>query len=101
MPAMARDSSSRHSMTPEQPQPQPPLQRSPLATLKVSLASLLCLATVSYVDYATGYEFLFFVFYFIPVGVCGWYMGRLATLNMALFSGVSWFFVDLFSDHHY
>jgi hypothetical protein len=51
--------------------------------LKVSLVSLLCLATVSYVDYITGYEFLFFVFYFIPVGICEWYMGRLGTLSMA------------------
>src|ERR1039457_3166630 len=88
MPAIAGDSSSRHSKTPAQPQPQPPRQRFPLATLKVSLVSLLCLATVSYVDYATGYEFLFFVFYFIPVGICGWYMGRLGTLSMAALSGV-------------
>ena len=39
----------------------PPLRREERikdATLKVTLASLLCLATVSYVDYATGYEFL-------------------------------------------
>jgi hypothetical protein len=69
--------------------------------LKVSLASLLCLATVSYVDYATGYEFLFFVFYFIPVGVCGWYTGRLGTLSMAALSGACWFLVDVLSDHHY
>jgi len=69
--------------------------------LKVSLVSLLCLATVSYVDYVTGYEFLFFVFYFIPVGVCGWYLGRLATLNLALLSGACWFLVDVLSDHHY
>jgi hypothetical protein len=69
--------------------------------LKISLASLLCLATVSYVDYVTGYEFLFFVFYFIPVGVCGWYLGRFVTLSMALLSGASWFVVDVLSDHHY
>jgi hypothetical protein len=84
-------------MTPAQPHP----QRFPLRTLKVSLASLLCLATVSYVDYATGYEFLFFVFYFIPVGLCGWYLGRLATLNLAVLSAVCWFLVDVLSDHHY
>jgi K+-sensing histidine kinase KdpD len=88
-------------MTPAQPHPQPPPQRSPLRTLKVSLVSLLCLATVSYVDYVTGYEFLFFVFYFIPVAVCGWYLGRLATLSMAVLSGACWFLVDVLSDHHY
>ncbi len=68
---------------------------------KVGLASLLCLATVSYVDYVTGYESLFFVFYFIPVGMCGWYLGWLVTLNMALLSGASWFVVDLLSRHYY
>jgi hypothetical protein len=73
----------------------------PLHTLKVSLVCLLCLAAVSYVDYATGYEFLFFVFYFIPLGACGWYLGRLATLNLAVLSGVCWFLVDVLSDHHY
>jgi K+-sensing histidine kinase KdpD len=88
-------------MTPAQPHPQPPPQRSPLRTLKVSLVSLLCLATVSYVDYVTGYEFLFFVFYFIPVAVCGWYLGRLATLSMAVLSGACWFLVDVLSEHHY
>jgi hypothetical protein len=92
---------NRLSMTPAQPDPQPPPQRFPLRTLKVSLVSLLCLAMVSYVDYVTGYEFLFFVFYFIPVGVCGWYLGRLATLNLALLSGACWFLVDVLSDHHY
>jgi len=70
-------------VTLDRPHPQTPPQRSPLYTLKVSLVSLLCLATVSYVDYITGYEFLFFVFYFIPVGICEWYMGRLGTLSMA------------------
>jgi K+-sensing histidine kinase KdpD len=69
--------------------------------LKIGLASLVSLAAVSYVDYATGYEFLFFVFYFIPVGVCGWYLGRRATLAIALLSGASWFLVDVLSEHHY
>ena len=73
----------------------------PLHTLKVSLVSLLCLAAVSYVDYVTGYEFLFFVFYFIPVGVCGWYLGRFGTLSIAFLSGACWFLVDALSGQHY
>jgi len=69
--------------------------------LKIGLASLLSLAAVSYIDYVTGYESLFFVFYFIPVGLCGWYLGRFVALTMALLSGASWFVVDVLSDHHY
>jgi K+-sensing histidine kinase KdpD len=76
-------------------------QLSTLHRVKIILVCLLCLGAVSYVDYATGYEFLFFVFYFIPVGVCGWHMGRLATISMAVLSGASWFLVDVLSDHHY
>lgn len=68
---------------------------------KVVVASLLTLAAVSYIDLVTGYEFLFFVFYFVPVGLCGWYLSRAATLAMASLSAASWFFIDIASRHHY
>ena len=85
-------SNSNPAAPPPIPKPHP---------VKVALVSLLTLATVSYVDYVTGYELLFFVFYFIPVALCAWHLGRLATLGMALVSGVAWFCVDLLSAHHY
>jgi K+-sensing histidine kinase KdpD len=88
-------------MTAAQTQQASPAQPAEHDPAKVVLVSVLTLATVSYVDYVTGYELLFFVFYFIPVGLCGWYLGRVATVSMALLSGVSWFFVDLLSEHHY
>jgi K+-sensing histidine kinase KdpD len=69
--------------------------------LKVILASLANLLVVSYIHYLTGYQFLFFVFYFIPVALCGWYLGRLSVLCMAVLTGVSWCFVDILSNHHY
>ena len=69
--------------------------------LMVILASILTLTLVSYIDYLTGYELLFFVFYFVPVGLCAWHLGRLATLSMAALSGAGWFAVDLLSAHRY
>ena len=69
--------------------------------LKVILASLASLGLVSYVDYITGYELLFFIFYFVPVGLCAWYLGRFAVLCLAVTSGIAWFSVDLLSEHHY
>ncbi len=69
--------------------------------LKVVLASLANLLVVSYIHYVTGYNFLFFVFYFIPVALCGWYLGRLAVLCTALLTGASWCFVDILSNHIY
>ena len=81
-----------------QASPAQPVESHPV---KIALVSLLTLATVSYVDYKTGYELLFFVFYFIPVGLCGWYLAWGATFGMALLSGISWFLVDMLSEHYY
>jgi K+-sensing histidine kinase KdpD len=69
--------------------------------LKVICASLASLISLSYIDYLTGYQFLLFVFYFVPVAMCGWYLGRYAVVCMAILSGVSWCFVDILSNHQY
>ena len=70
-------------------------------SLKVLVASLANLLVVSYIHYLTGYQFLFFVFYFIPVALCGWYLGRRSVLSMAILTGFSWCFVDILSHHEY
>src|SRR5438105_15802914 len=69
--------------------------------VKVILASLANLLVLSYIVYLSGYHFMFFVFFFIPVSLCGWYLGRSAVVCMAILSGVSWCFVDILSDHQY
>ncbi|PWU17483.1 MAG: hypothetical protein C5B50_11335 [Verrucomicrobia bacterium] len=69
--------------------------------IKVLLASIANLFVVSYIHYLTGYEFLFFVFYFVPVSLCGWYLGRGAVLFMSILTGVSWCIVDILSNHQY
>jgi K+-sensing histidine kinase KdpD len=68
---------------------------------KVICASLASLISLSYIDYLTGYQFLFFVFYFAPVALCGWYMGRPTVVGMAILSGFTWCFVDILSHHNY
>ncbi len=69
--------------------------------LKVILASFVNLLAVSYIDYLTGYQFIFFVLYFIPVSLCGWYLGPLSVLCFSILSGVSWCFIDILSNHQY
>ena len=69
--------------------------------LKVILASLANLLVLSYIVYVAGYHFLFFIFFFIPVSLCGWYLGRLSVVCMAILSGITWCVVDILSDHHY
>ena len=68
---------------------------------KVICASVTSLISLSYIDYLTGYQILLFVFYFAPVALCGWYLGRLAVVVMAILSGISWCFVDILSNHQY
>lgn len=72
-----------------------------IETLKPVILSLGALLLVSYIDCATSDQFLFFVFYFIPVALCAWYVGRPAGLGMALLSGLAWWFADRLSGHHY
>jgi len=69
--------------------------------LKVVLATAASLALVGYIDVVTGYELRVFAFYFIPVSLCAWYLGRFSVLCTATISAVCWFFADLLSDHHY
>jgi K+-sensing histidine kinase KdpD len=69
--------------------------------VKVILASLANLLVLSYIVYLSGYNSLFFVFFFIPVSLCGWYLGRVSVVCMAILSGMSWCFVDILSEHQY
>jgi K+-sensing histidine kinase KdpD len=69
--------------------------------LKVILACLANLLVLSYIVYLAGYDFLFFVFFFIPVSLCGWYLGRLSVVCMAILTGVAWCVVDILSNHQY
>ena len=34
------------------------------------------LAAITWIDYVTGYEFGFFIFYFVPVALAAWYGSR-------------------------
>jgi hypothetical protein len=69
--------------------------------IKVILASLANLLVLSYIVYLAGYHFLFFVFFFIPVSLCGWYLGRVPVVCMAILTGLAWCVVDILSDHQY
>ena len=45
---------------------------------------LLLLLLVGWVDYLTGYELGFFVFYTVPIGLAAWYLGRWPGIGLAL-----------------
>ena len=66
------------------------------------LCGIACvLALIGWVDYITGYELQFFLFYFVPVALAAWYTGRTLSVVVALVSAATWFYVDLLSGHPY
>jgi K+-sensing histidine kinase KdpD len=67
----------------------------------VKLASLAVLLLIGWLDYATGYEFGFFIFYFIPVAISAWYCGRLAGIEIAVGSAFVWYMSDKYTHHPY
>jgi K+-sensing histidine kinase KdpD len=56
---------------------------------------------VGFIDYLSGYEFNFFVFYFIPVSLAAWYLGMLPSVIVSLFSVTIWYLADYYSGHRY
>jgi K+-sensing histidine kinase KdpD len=56
---------------------------------------------IGYVDYITGYEFNFFVFYFVPVGIAAWNLGTVPAVVTSLVSVTIWYLADYFSGHRY
>jgi len=76
-------------------------QRNKYLRQKALVASAASLAVVTYVDYATGYEIRVYAFYFIPICLCAWYLGRVSVLGFSVIGAVCWFYADLFSGHSY
>jgi hypothetical protein len=62
---------------------------------------LVLLGLLGYLDYITGYEMSFFVFYSVPVGVAAWWMGRWPAIALALAATVTWLLADAFSGAKY
>lgn len=67
----------------------------------IRIASMLMLALISWLDYITGYEFGFFIFYFIPVAIAAWYGGRLPGIVNAVMCAICWYISDFYSYHPY
>jgi hypothetical protein len=62
---------------------------------------VLLVAVMGYVDYVTGYELSFSLFYLIPVCLVAWYSGRRLGLVISMLSAVAWPMADVASGHTY
>jgi len=67
----------------------------------VRVTSLSVLLLIGWLDYITGYEFGFFIFYFIPVAIAAWYCGRNDGIWIAIASAICWYLSDRFTHHPY
>lgn len=59
------------------------------------------LVLVAAVDYATGEELSFFVFYFIPVSFAAWTLGLKSGVASAILATAGWLGVESISGHQY
>lgn len=53
-----------------------------------------CVATIGVIDYVTGPEIAFSLFYLIPIVTSAWIYGRNASIAVALAAAISWFVAD-------
>lgn len=67
----------------------------------IYLACLAMLGLLGWVDYATGYELGFFVFYSAPVGIAAWNLGRWPAVGMSLVASLAWALADSYSGAKY
>jgi hypothetical protein len=77
----------------------PELAARPLVRVIAGASALLALIT--WIDYATGYEFGLFVFYFIPVSLAAWYAGRGWGIAFGVAGAICWYLSDRLAGHPY
>jgi signal transduction histidine kinase len=65
------------------------------------VAGLLILVVIGIVDYLTGFEILFSVFYLLEVGLATWFVGRGFGSLMSVLSVVVWIGGDMAAGAHY
>jgi hypothetical protein len=67
----------------------------------VIVAGFVLLLVIGWLDYLTGYEFGFFIFYSIPVGLLAWYVGRGPGIAISFASAITWLIADLYAGQKY
>lgn len=65
------------------------------------LGIVLVIFFLGWIDWQTGYELNFFVFYFIPVIIAAWFYGMKQTIVTSIICACIWFVADTLSGHNY
>ncbi len=68
---------------------------------QITLVSLVLVAVLAVIDYFTGYEMSFSIFYLVPTAFATWYGGLRRGIFLATVSATVWFLVDRLDGHLY
>jgi signal transduction histidine kinase len=63
--------------------------------LPLTALAALAIGGIWLVDISTGPEYGFAIFYLVPVGLAGWWLGRNASVFIAMLSGFAWISADV------
>jgi len=72
-----------------------------LTPLTWGLLDVIIVVALGVVDWLTGYELNFFVFYFLPVSIGAWFFGFVGAVSLAILSAGVWFGADVLTGHTY
>ena len=67
----------------------------------LATAAVVLLAAITWIDYLTGFEFGFFVFYFIPVSIAAWFLSRRWGVAFGVAAAFCWYVSDRLGGHPY
>jgi diguanylate cyclase (GGDEF)-like protein len=63
--------------------------------------SIILVALIAIVDYLTGDEISFSIFYVVPIIIMAWYLGRIAGIVTSFVSAAAWYAADAATGHVY
>lgn len=67
----------------------------------IILVNIPLLLICGLIDFLTGVEFDFSIFYLIPIAATSWYAGKRYGVFLSVISEIIWFFADLLGGHIY
>jgi len=65
------------------------------------LINILLILILGLIDFLTGVEFNFYIFYLIPISLTSWYAGKRLGILSAIISEIIWFIADILGGHIY
>lgn len=65
------------------------------------VGSIIIVALLGYLDYLTGVEISFTIFYFLPITIIAWYVGLELSLFFSVICAMTLFLADYFGGHIY